>query len=209
MMLMNVKCPHCGGQHEVDCQLAGQAVKCPKCGNSFEASNDRLHPCPDCCALISKRAAVCPKCGAPLSSDAGNADRKAIDRDDLSTERRVNVYHPSAMNYFWSIILGIILLPVVIGPFILLYILIDIKCTSYELTTHRIIIRKGWIAKEQNEIWIKDMRAVNLVQSIWQRIFGIGDIAIGTAASAGTEINIAGIADPAAVVSEINGLRHS
>ncbi len=113
------------------------------------------------------------------------------------------------MNYLWSIILGIILLPVVIGLFILLYILIEVKCTSYELTSHRIIIRKGWIAKEQNEIWIKDMRAVNLVQSIWQRIIRVGDIAIGTAASAGTEINIIGIANPAAVVSEINNLRRS
>ena len=113
------------------------------------------------------------------------------------------------MNYLWSIILGIILLPVVVGIIILLYILIEIKGTSYELTSHRIIIRRGWIAKMQNEIWIKDMRAVNLVQSIWQRIIGVGDIAIGTAASAGTEINIVGIANPTEVVSQINNLRHS
>ena len=206
---MNVKCPHCSEQYEIDRDLAGREVECPKCGNTFEAMNDRLFPCPDCCAPISNRAAVCPKCGAPLSPNAGNAGRGGSSWDDLSTEKSVKVYHPSAMNYLWSIILGIILLPVVIGLFILLYILIEVKCTSYELTSHRIIIRKGWIAKEQNEIWIKDMRAVNLVQSIWQRIIRVGDIAIGTAASAGTEINIIGIANPAAVVSEINNLRRS
>ena len=183
---MNIKCPHCSEQYEVDHGLVGQKVKCEKCENTFEVKNDRLFPCPDCFALISKRAAVCPKCGAPLSPNEGNASLEAIGRDDLSTEKSVNIYHPSALNYLWSIILGIILLPVAIGLFILLFILIEIKCTSYELTSHRIIIRKGWIAKAQNEIWIKDMRAVNLVQSIWQRIIGVGDIAIGTAASAGT-----------------------
>lgn len=206
---MNAKCPHCGERYEVDCNLAGQKVKCPKCGDTFEVVNDRLFPCPDCYALISKRASVCPKCGAPLSPNAENAGFREIGRDDLSTEESVKVYHPSAMNYLWETILGVILLPALIGLFILLYILIDIKCTSYELTTHRIIIRKGWIAKIQNEIWIKDMRAVNLVQGVWQRIIGVGNIAIGTAASAGTEINITGIANPAAVVSEINNLRRS
>ena len=93
--------------------------------------------------------------------------------------------------------------------FILLFILIEIKCTSYKLTTHRIIVRRGWVAKMQNEIWIKDMRAVNLEQGVWQRIIGVGNIAIGTAASAGTEISIVGIAEPAEVVEKINSLRNS
>lgn len=111
------------------------------------------------------------------------------------------------MNYFWGIISGMITIPVLIGIFILLYIVIDRKCTSYELTTHRIIVRRGWIAKLQNEIWIKDMRGVNLVQSIWQRILGIGNVAIGTAASAGTEISIVGVANPSEVIAQINSLR--
>ena len=53
------------------------------------------------------------------------------------------------------------------------------------------------------------MRAVNLKQGVWQRIFGIGDIEIGTAASAGTEIRIAGIANPSEIVKKINSLRKS
>ena len=206
---MIIECPHCRRQFEVDHQLSGQRINCPNCQNEFEAVNNRLFPCPDCCSLISKRAAVCPKCGAPLSNGANNANTGENRWNDLSSETGIKIYHPSPMNYFWSIILGIILLPVVVGLFILLFILIEIKCTSYELTSHRIIIRRGWIAKMQNEIWIKDMRAVNLVQSIWQRIIGVGDIAIGTAASAGTEINIVGIANPTEVVSQINNLRHS
>ena len=97
--------------------------------------------------------------------------------------------------------------PLLIGILILLYVVIWIKYTSYKLTTYRIIVRRGLIAKLQNEIWIKDMRGVNLVQTAWQRIIGIGDVAIGTAASAGTEISIEGIANPSKVVEKINSLR--
>ncbi len=202
---MDIKCPHCGRQYEVDRLLNGRSVKCPDCEKMFEAVNIRLVPCPDCGETISRRAAVCPKCGAPLSGNASEGSPW----NEAEEEKRIAVYHPSAMNYLWWIILGVILLPVLVGLFILIFILIEIQCTSYELTSRRIIIRKGLISKNQNEIWIKDMRAVNFVQSVWQRIIGVGDIAIGTAASAGTEINIMGIADPADVVSKINGLRHA
>lgn len=204
---MNVECPHCGKQYPVDHQFIGQKVKCPDCGNVFEVVNRNLFPCPDCFAPISRRAAVCPKCGAPLAPGASNANTAGSIPYDLSTERKIKTYHPSAMNYFWGILFGIVTLPVLIGLFVLFAIIIEMNCTSYELTTHRIIVRKGWIAKMQNEIWIKDMRAVNLIQGIWQRMVGIGNIAIGTAASAGTEIHIVGIANPEEVVSQINNLR--
>ena len=55
---------------------------------------------------------------------------------------------------------------------------------------------------------ILTMRGVNLVQSVWQRIIGVGTIAIGTAATAGAEINMTGIARPQQVVDRINALRH-
>ena len=178
---------------------------------NFEVVNSKLFPCPDCFSLISKRAAVCPECGAPLRRReciSQTSAHEELNQKDISEEQKIEIYHPCTMNYLWSIILGIITVPVFLfGVLILLYVIIEIKYTSYELTTHRIIVRRGWIAKLQNEIWIKDMRAVNLVQGIWQRIIGVGNIAIGTAASAGTEINIEGIKNPSEVIAKINSLR--
>ena len=198
---MKTACSHCGSEYDVDPQNIGREVPCSTCGRIFEVVNANLTPCPDCFSPISKRAAVCPKCGAVLSARRNG--------EDVPEETRCAVYHPSAVNYLGEIILGIITLPIVIGLFILLVTIIVIKCTSYELTTRRIIVRKRLISKHQDEIWIKDMRAVNLQQSFGQRIFGIGDIEIGTAASAGTEIRMAGIANPSKVVQEINSLRKS
>jgi len=201
---MQIECPHCGSEYDVEPKYIGQQIKCPDCDNMFEVVNTNLFPCPDCFSLISKRAVSCPKCGAVLA-----ARRNSAPTADISSEKVCKTYHPSGMNYLAGIILGILTAPFVIGLFILIYVIIEIKCTSYELTTHRIIVRRGWIAKLQNEIWIKDMRGVNLKQGIWQRIIGVGDIEIGTAASAGTEIIISGIANPAKVVQEINSLRQS
>lgn len=207
---MKIECPHCGGKYDVDHKYIGQQINCPDCENNFEVVNSNLSPCPDCFSLISKRASVCPKCGAPLARQMPSnsvLSSPNANTNDISKERKITVYHPAAMNYFWGIILGIITIPVLIGILILLYIIIEIKCTSYELTTHRIIVRRGWIAKLHNEIWIKDMRGVNLVQGIWQRIIGVGNVAIGTAASAGTEISIVGVANPSEVIAKINSLR--
>ena len=202
---MITRCPHCSGYNEMDPQYVGRTVRCGSCGGEYQAVNPNLFPCPDCYSLISRRASVCPRCGAPVKGTAGN-----VNTDDIASEKSIAVYHPSAMNFLWEIIVGIILIPVaLIGVLILIYVCIEIYCTCYELTTHRVIVRKGWIAKRQNEIWIKDMRGVNFNQTIWQRIIGTGDIAIGTAASAGTEISIVGIAKPAQVVDEINALRRS
>ena len=199
---MKIDCPRCGEPLVVPPESVGREIRCPGCGNVFAAENPKLFPCPDCYAMISRRAAVCPRCGAVLASPPGRPETP-----DLRGEEPVRLFHPSAMAYFGSIALGIATLPLGIGLFILLFVLIGIKCTSYELTTRRIIVRRGWLAKVQNEIRIVDMRGVNLEQTVWQRICGVGDVAVGTASSAEMEIRIAGVADPAAIVREINSLR--
>ena len=149
-------------------------------------------------------------CGAVLKAPEmakirqGNQTRAA----DFASEKEVMVCHPSAVNYLWAIILGIITLPIIIGVLILLYVWIEIHYTTYRITTLRLIVRRGWIGKLQNEIWINDMRAVNLMQGIWQRLMGVGNILVGSAATAGTEIIMIGISNPQKVVDTINSLRH-
>lgn len=207
---MKINCSHCGNQYEVEDRYMGQTLKCPDCGNEITVNNPKLAPCPDCLTLISKRARTCPHCGAPLIEPEKNEIRSTANfaiHEDLSEEKEIMVCHPSVMNYLVGILLGLLTCVILIGFLILLYVWINIHYTSYRITTQRIIVRQGWIAKYQNEIWIKDMRGANLVQGIWQRIIGVGDISIGTAATAGAEICMKGIANPQKVVDQINKLR--
>lgn len=207
---MKIECPHCGGHYDVEPQYIGQTLKCIDCENEFEVNNPNLIPCPDCFAPISRRASCCPHCGAVLKAPemAKIRQENQTCTADFASEKEVMLCRPSAMNYLWAIILGIVTCLIIIGIFILLYVWIEMHYTTYRITTLRIIVRRGWIGKLQNEIWIKDMRAVNLVQGIWQRFLGVGNILIGSAATAGTEISMIGISNPQKVVDTINSLRH-
>lgn len=208
---MKIRCPHCRTIREADSREIGRTTRCAACGEEFEAVNPALVPCPDCFELISKRAATCPKCGAPLKEVAAVAvpadSRPAGSSADIAEERELAHWHPSAMSFFWGIVLGIITLPIVIGLFILIGILVAILCTHYKVTTCRIVIQTGFLSKSHKEIWIRDMRAASLRQGLWQRIVGVGDISIGTAATAGTEIRMSGVKRPKEAVELINSLR--
>ena len=200
---MKIECPFCQAVNEVGPESIGQQFNCSSCHKGFEVENPNLMPCPDCFGLISKRAVNCPHCGAPVNANSSGK----TDQSYSFEEKVILVCHPSAKNYFFTVILGVVTSIVVIGLFILLYVWIKVHYTSYRITNRRIVVRRGLIAKLQNEIWIKDMRGANLVQGVWQRLLGIGDMAIGTAATAETEICMMGISDPQKVVDTINSLR--
>jgi len=209
-MSFTVKCPECGRSSEAAPQEIGLPMKCPGCGREFEISNPNLVPCPDCFELVSKRATVCPHCGAPLASSgpAAAGKRGPQDFESFRDEKVIIHCHPSLRNYLGTIALGILTFVVLFGIYLLLRVWFDTLLTRYRITNLRIVVTKGWIAKSQKEIWIKDMRGANLVQNAWQRIIGVGDISIGTAATAETEICLVGIRRPQAVVNQINALRH-
>lgn len=196
---MKVKCPSCDKEYLVEDspKMVGAEIFCKSCSTKFKVENPNLMPCPACFGSISKTARTCPHCGCEIA---------ALSR---AKEEIIAVCNPSLKYYFWSVIFGIITIPIGIGIFILLWIWIKNKFTSYEITNLRIIVRTGFIAKLQNEIWIKDMRGVNLVQSFWERIFCIGNILIGTAATENTEICMTGIPNPQKIVDTINKLRNS
>ena len=203
---MIINCPSCGAGYECDHQYIGKKLACSSCNKEFEVKNTNLVPCPDCFVPISKRAATCPHCGACLRDIS--AKDIVQSGNSLASEKDILFCHPSAMNYLWAIVFGVLTIPALFGILILLYIWIEIHYTSYKITNQRVIVNRGWIGKVQNEIWIKDMRGAVLAQGIWQRIIGVGNISIGTAATAGTEICMVGIGNPQKVVDTINSLRN-
>ena len=126
----------------------------------------------------------------------------------VAGEVAVTETHPSWWNHFGSVVMGVLLTPVVgIGLLILLWTRICIKTTCYVVTNARVIAKTGWLNTKQIEVRIEDIRAVNFERTFWQRIFGIGDIAIGTSATAGAEIVMEGVTDPEEFVAAINAQR--
>ena len=203
-----------------------------------ENTNPNLIACPDCFQLVSKHAPVCPHCGAPLGATGsrGGADADSNKKEEVilkchpSMKNYMGTVLLGILCMFVSLValvwlfffgkkfditgikqiiaLGAVGVVFLFGASLHLQIWFKTRFTRYRITNRRIVVTKGLIAKDQNEIWIKDMRNANLIQSAWQRIIGIGDILIGTAATADTEIRLVGIRRPQAVVDQINHLRH-
>ncbi|MBP1582440.1 MAG: zinc-ribbon domain-containing protein [Victivallales bacterium] len=203
---MQITCPHCGNVYEIDREAIGHTVRCEACGLEFRAANPNLAPCPDSFALISKRAAVCPQCGAPLQGAPAGGNVPVANN---TPEEEIFVGHPAAIYFLLELVVGFFLSFILIGIPILICTIINIYCTHYTVTTKRVIVKTGWLNKKQVEIWIKDMRGVSLHQDLWQRIIGTGSVAIGTAATAGTEIQMQGLKNAQQVVDKINNLRVS
>lgn len=94
----------------------------------------------------------------------------------------------------WKIVLGILLLPVVIGLAILIWVFIIYKTSEIAITNKRIISKFGFISRSTTEINLPKVESLQVDQSVMGRMFDYGTIVV---AGAGTpNLRIPGIADP-------------
>lgn len=116
----------------------------------------------------------------------------------------------SIRNYISLIIFGVITVPLAgVGVIILALVFLKHICElltiKYIFTDKSIILRRGFISRSQKEIRYCDIRSICLKQSVWQRIFRVGDI--DCAAGNGVKIFVRGIANPHKVIDFINANR--
>ena len=105
--------------------------------------------------------------------------------------------HPAMFrNRPWVFILCLILSLVGIGLIIFLIWWIRTKGTELTVTDERVSLRKGILSKFTNDVYLTDIRNVQIYQSFWQRIFGVGSVAISSAGNDGVEIEVKGIPNP-------------
>ena len=67
------------------------------------------------------------------------------------------------------------------------------------VSEHSVELQTGLLSKLQNEVFYEDVRNVVIYQSLLDRIFNVGSIAISTAGQDGVEIKINGIENPDAI----------
>ena len=68
--------------------------------------------------------------------------------------------------------------------------------TLYTITDRRIIIRKGILSRHERAAHIDRVQNVNLTQSFFDRIFGVGTLDFDTAGTEDSDFKFSGIADP-------------
>lgn len=105
--------------------------------------------------------------------------------------------HPSMFrNRPIEFIVTCLLCLVLVGIVMFFFWWLKCKGTTLTVTSDRTRLRKGILSKSITEVWHQDVRNVQLNQSFWQRILGVGTIGVSSAGQSGLEISVAGIPDP-------------
>ncbi len=223
--MINFTCSQCGKDVQAPYHLAGKMGKCPACGARVHVSqaqepksvgssaasppplpsmppNDGTKACPYCGEEIKQVAIVCRFCGMNLVS--GETTR--MPGQGANTASPVSAAHvaertlwrdnPTHWAYLSVYILGAFLIPLVIGIPIVIWAILDRKHTVYTVTNKRVTQKSGIIGKDLSEVDLKDIRNVLVKYGILDRLLGIGNIGLGTAAQAGIEIKMKGFRDP-------------
>jgi uncharacterized membrane protein YdbT with pleckstrin-like domain len=76
--------------------------------------------------------------------------------------------------------------------------------TTYTISDHRLHIRRGIIARAEQQTLINRVQNVNTHQSVLQRVLQIGNVNFDTAAGDDYDFEFAGVADPAEVVDAVH-----
>jgi len=105
-------------------------------------------------------------------------------------EQPILVARPSWWNYFWNFVFFWFFFLPVIAAIINRY---SLKMAVYP---DKIVLEKGFLSKDIVELFISDIRAVNVKQSLTQRILGIGDLYIASSGTSGYEERAYGIKHP-------------
>src|SRR5712675_310833 len=87
-------------------------------------------------------------------------------------------------------------LPIALGILIIIVTLIRARTVSWSLTSDRLIEKRGLIASRRREMELADIRSVEVSKRVMQRMIGLGDVTIASAASADYAIRLHDIFDP-------------
>lgn len=174
-------------------------MRCPQCGNDNQQG-----------------AAFCSRCGTRMFAPKPASVR----------EYALAQFRPSLWYYANGFVVGAIVIAfgarllyvkfqpiqlgfILIGVGILMFIIAMIRArtVSWSLTSDRLIEKRGLVASRRREMELADIRSVEVNQRVFQRMIGLGDVTIASAASADYAIRLHDIGDPAQAAETIRQAR--
>jgi uncharacterized membrane protein YdbT with pleckstrin-like domain len=97
-----------------------------------------------------------------------------------------------------------ILAGVVVLALVLLVGLIKRAATRYVITTERLHIRRGLLAKRTQETRVQRVQNVNTQQSLFERLLQVGTVDFDTAGTDDSEFRFVGVGNPEEVVRAVD-----
>ncbi len=152
--------------------------------------------CPECGKQVSTAARTCPSCGYPVAEKLAQADPAPVS-DELLAEVR-----PSWWRYFWWLLFFWLVVPLIVAW---------VKRSAVLLRVYRgrVTLKRGILSKCERELFVRDIRSIDIDQSFMGRIANIGDLTISTAASVDATEQIEGVPNPQGIRDLIIAQRQS
>jgi len=149
-----------------------------------------LIECPECKKPVSSEANSCPFCGYPVAEKAGaNPVSAAATGIDTDTGEVLVEVRASWWGYFWYLFFFWLIIPPLVAWF---------RRASMVIRVYpgRIRIERGIFSKCYQDYSLRDIRSIDVDQSFFNRLVGIGHITISTSATAEASEVIRSIPDP-------------
>lgn len=104
---------------------------------------------------------------------------------------------PAARAYIGLIVWGILLLPFfLIGLLLLLRAWYLVAATRYRLTTQRLFVQRGLVAKHLEEVELFRVKDVTLRQGVIERLMGVGRVIVLSTDDTASRLVLTGLLDP-------------
>jgi membrane protein YdbS with pleckstrin-like domain/DNA-directed RNA polymerase subunit RPC12/RpoP len=211
-------CTHCGEHLEAEAQMRGQKMECPACKSEVVVPAQAT-PEP---ALPVARLAD-PE-SAPPGPAAPAEEQEVFDIQPTASAflghillgivvallgAGVVLFLREAYSAWYKdtigrgVQAGIVLAPLLVGIVMLLRVWAHMASLHYRLTTQRLFVRRGLIAKHISELELFRIKDVTVNQSLFQRILGFGTITVLSADNANPEVDMVGIRNPVEVKETI------
>ncbi|MBD3675086.1 MAG: PH domain-containing protein [Planctomycetaceae bacterium] len=208
------ECPHCQTAMHIDEDIVGEVMDCPNCDKPFRVKVPEATPVSD----------------DQLPEDAPDVASAERDEKDLvSVHPSMFRAHPirflgeSAMMLVGFVLLGMAAsgqllmsawlqytlggLLAVAGAGLMTYWWLTIIYTTLSVTNNRSLLRHGIFARYTTEVRHDDVRNIQVEQNIYQRVVGIGDIAISSAGQDDLEVDANGIPRPKEIAETVRELQ--
>lgn len=229
------RCPHCQHAIEIDHALIGDTIRCPneECGRPFDIEPPDASVITD--SQLGNEPVIDMRTDPdnPESDGIGNAAEKILETVHPSMFRArplkfIGLFAALAFGVIglgtWLIseaglVLGgttwltptpllwvSLLLTILGGGWLFMWWLQTIYVTL-QVTTVRTLVKRGIIARETSEVRHTDVRNIQVDQNIFERIVGVGDIAISSSGQDDLEIDVDGIPNPNRVADRVREMQ--
>jgi uncharacterized membrane protein YdbT with pleckstrin-like domain len=151
-----------------------------------------LFNCPECSQPVSTEAHTCPHCGFPIAEKL--AQQPATDAEGGAAEPVAPLaeVRPSWWGYFWYFFFFWLIIPPIVAIF-------RRNAMLLQVFPDRIRLTRGLLSKCYRDYKPRDIRSIDIDQRFLQRIVGVGDLSISTAATSEASEQMKSIPDPQAV----------